>query len=242
MLSRWSLAEIFIAGGFAVYLVVFWLTGGAYMALDHFKRPGFLYRLRIHDDDRLGRPARTTLRRSVLVVLRNQLLGTLPALFVVYQLMIWRGLDASGPSHWTTMLWHLAVMLLVEEVLFFSAHYLLHRKWFFARIHRVHHEYRKSIGIATHYVHFIEHLVGNLLPFLAGFVITGAHPFTCFIWVTVGVINAIHTHSGYHFPWLSYSPHHDFHHYAVEGNYGVLGLLDRLFGTDREFNALGDGS
>jgi sterol desaturase/sphingolipid hydroxylase (fatty acid hydroxylase superfamily) len=34
---------------------------------------------------------------------------------------------------------------------------------------------------------------------------------------------------------MAYSLHHDYHHYRVRGNYGVLGLLDWVFKTDGPF-------
>jgi sterol desaturase/sphingolipid hydroxylase (fatty acid hydroxylase superfamily) len=37
---------------------------------------------------------------------------------------------------------------------------------------------------------------------------------------------------------MSWSVDHDFHHWQARGNYGVLGLCDRIFGTDREFRQL----
>jgi sterol desaturase/sphingolipid hydroxylase (fatty acid hydroxylase superfamily) len=37
---------------------------------------------------------------------------------------------------------------------------------------------------------------------------------------------------------MSYAVDHDWHHYRARGKYGTIGLLDRIFGTDREFRAL----
>ena len=44
-------------------------------------------------------------------------------------------------------------------------------------------------------------------------------------------------HSGYRFPftpsWDEQPDFHDYHHEKFTGNYGLLGVMDRLHGTDR---------
>jgi fatty acid hydroxylase domain-containing protein 2 len=223
----------FVGGGFAIYMVVFWLAGGFYIACDHYRWfADKKIQPRAPDKPRSG-PA---LPKTIRVVLRNQLLGTLPVLFALYPLMLWRGLDmTAAPDPWWVILLHLGGLVLIEELGFYSAHRALHYKPLFKRFHRVHHEFRESIGITTHYVHYVEHLVGNLGPIFLGVVILCPHPVTIFLWVVLGVANAIHTHAGYAFKWMVWPHDHDFHHFNVTGNYGVLGVLDRLFGTDQAF-------
>lgn len=226
----------FIGGGFAWYFLWFWAVSGVYLAADRF---GWWRRWRIQERAP-GQPRRgPPLGKAVRVVLRNQLLGTLPALVVLYGALVLRGAPLAGPPDgWTTILWQLAVIVLVEEVGFYAVHRTLHRKALFRRFHRIHHEFRESIGIATHYVHYAEHLVGNLLPVFAGVLLVGAHPVTTLIWVTLAVTNAIHTHAGYALPWMSWGVDHDFHHYNVNGCYGAMGLVDRALGTDAELRAV----
>lgn len=101
------------------------------------------------------------------------------------------------------------------------------------RFHRIHHEYKESTGIATHYVHWVEHMTGNLIPVFTGVVLSGCHVWEAMMWVAIVVVNAIHTHSGYHFPWMGYAVDQDCHHFHVFGNYGAMGVADRLLGTDK---------
>jgi len=68
--------------------------------------------------------------------------------------------------------------------------------------------------------------------------LVGAHPLTVFAWIGLAVTNALHSHSGYNFPWQAWSIHHDFHHFKNRGNFGVLGLLDWLFKTDGSMRVL----
>ena len=235
-------AGVFIGVGFGFYMLWFWLLGGLTILLDRRldapDPPGWLLRHRIQE--RAPGVARKgpSLGRAVGVVLFNQVLGTLPALVAVYFLIQWRGVDLSAapPPIWRMGL-GLVGLVLVEELLFYGVHRAMHQKALFRRFHRIHHEFKESIGIATHYVHFLEHLLGNLLPIFAGVLIFGTHPLTTFIWVGLAVTNAIHTHSGYRWPGLPWSVEHDFHHWNITGSYGAIGLLDRLLGTHDELAA-----
>ncbi|MEC9464526.1 MAG: sterol desaturase family protein, partial [Myxococcota bacterium] len=206
-----------------------------YLLLDHYRRPGWLYqfKIQIRRDGSASPVDFEKLWHTVRVVLFNQFFGTLPVLLLVFPLMVWRGMDpAQVAPPWFEVLWHLAVMLLVEEILFYVVHRALHHKYLYARIHKVHHEYKESIAITTHYVHYLEHIFGNLMPIFAGALIVGAHPLTILAWIGLAVTNALHSHSGYNFPWQAWSVHHDYHHFRIRGNYGVLGLLDWLLATD----------
>lgn len=235
-------AGVFIGLGFGSYMAWFWLLGGVTILLDRRldapDPPDWLMRYRVQerqgDDGRRG-PA---LSKAVGVVLRNQLLGTLPVVVLGFFLLQARGVDltAAPPPVWRIGL-ELVGLVLIEEALFYAVHRTMHRPALFRRFHRIHHEFRESIGIATHYVHFVEHLLGNLLPIFAGILLIGTHPVTAGLWVMLAVANAIHTHSGYRWPFLPWSVEHDFHHWNVTGSYGAIGLLDRLLGTHDELAA-----
>jgi methylsterol monooxygenase len=247
--ARMADFALFVGCGFALYLFVFWSWGLFYILLDKYQRPAFLYRYRVQvpAPGQAQSSSATTGRRSaqpstgdaVRLVLFNQFCGTLPVLVSVFFLLRSVGAFASQeiPSTGTILL-KLSGMVLVEEILFFTAHYLLHTRPLFRRFHHIHHRFRQPIGISTHYVHFVEHLVGNLLPIFTAMLVVRADFVSGFLWVGFAVTNAIHTHSDYAFPLMVSPLHHDFHHYLARGNYGVLGLLDRLFGTDREYRAL----
>lgn len=250
-----SLFAYVVPLGFAFYFVWFWFLGGLYLWFDRVRDDGaalpegersafqrFLLRAEIQSpatpDERREPDVPTP--KAVNVVLRNQFLGTLPVLFLVWALMSWRGvsMEAEAPRAWVFAL-QLFGCVLVEEVLFYTVHRTLHRKDLFRRIHRIHHEYRKPTGITTHYVHYVEHLLGNLLPVFAGPILLAIHPLTFFMWIVLALTNAVHTHGGYAFAFHTYAHDHDFHHYRLRGNYGAIGLLDRILRTDREFHDLG---
>ncbi len=257
--ARLSWFEIIVFVGFSIYMTVFWSLGLFYLWLDavreSFKAGRAATRWRrslgkFLADVSIQQPESTSsasshetpdvpLARSVKVVLRNQLLGTWPMLVLLHWALTARGVSIGTPIPSAgVFLGQLAVMILCEEFLFFSVHRAFHWRPLFRLFHRVHHEYRKPTGIATHYVHYVEHLIGNLLPVFSGVVLVGAHPLVIFVWTGLAVTNAIHTHGGYAFWGMPYAHDHDFHHFRLRGNYGSLGVLDWLFGTSREFRLL----
>lgn len=50
-------------------------------------------------------------------------------------------------------------------------------------------------------------------------------------------LGTLSTHSGYNFPGGFNALHHDFHHYSFTENYGPLGILDAIHGTNKTFKA-----
>jgi sterol desaturase/sphingolipid hydroxylase (fatty acid hydroxylase superfamily) len=241
LVSRLSLVGAYVGFGFALYMSVVWLAALFYYALDFTSWPGVSYfrRFKIQTPLEGASPrarGRVAWRKAVRLVLVNQFAGTLPALSFSYFAFRARGLDEhSTPPGPGLFLLQLLGMLLVEEVLFFAAHYAMHDKRLFAKVHRTHHEFKEPYSIASHYVHPIEHWLGNLFPIFAGPLLLGVHPVCFLMWVVLAVINALHTHSGYDFPWMANAAHHDFHHFHVHCNYGAVGWMDRLLKTDRPF-------
>ena len=70
----------------------------------------------------------------------------------------WAGLQfdaASRPSAWT-IVWQVAVAYLGYDLLFYSAHRALHSQWLYKNVHKQHHLFRTSIGIASSYQHVVE--------------------------------------------------------------------------------------
>ena len=232
--SRLSIMELVAGVGFCWYLAVFWTLGLAFLWLDA-RRPAWAERWRIQPFDRDGddRDAAPDVApaRAVQRVLVNQVAGTLPALLAVSPLLAWRGLSSSSTPSVIDVVVHLLLAFSWVEVTFYAVHRVLHRRWWFSRVHRVHHEYRRPSGIATHHVHFVEHVIGNLVPVVGGVVVAGVHPVPFFLFITLAVKNAIVTHSDFAFPLLGDVVHHDRHHHSLVGNFGALGLLDRVFGT-----------
>ncbi|KAF8788948.1 Fatty acid hydroxylase domain-containing [Argiope bruennichi] len=112
---------------------------------------------------------------------------------------------------------------------------LLHHPRIYKYIHKRHHEWTSPIAITAIYCHPIEHIFSNLLPPLLGPLILGSHTATSWLWFSIAILSTLNAHSGFHFPFFPSPEAHDFHHLKFNQNFGVLGVLDRLHGTDTLF-------
>ncbi|XP_075522877.1 methylsterol monooxygenase 1-1-like [Primulina tabacum] len=149
------------------------------------------------------------------------------------------------PSLWEIAL-QLVVYFIVEDYANYWVHRLLHSKWGYDKIHKVHHEYTAPIGFAAPYAHWAEILILGIPSFLGPAMVPG-HIITFWLWIALRQIEAIETHSGYDFPWTptKYIPfyggadYHDYHHYVggqSQSNFAsVFTYCDYIYGTDKGY-------
>lgn len=226
----------FIAFTIITYTVptgLYWVIGGLYFILDYTRKPELLYEFKIQKRKQLNH---TKIQSLIYRILYNQVIVTIPtSLVLIYPISYYRlSFETEIPS-FKTSIFHLVLFILIEETLFYYIHKLLHTKLLYKYIHKIHHEWTAPIGLCAIYAHPIEHIVSNLLPLFVGPFIFKSHVVTVWLWLCMAVINTIHTHSGYHLPFLPSSEQHDYHHRAFNVNYGVFHFLDTIHNTNRLF-------
>ncbi|XP_076348365.1 fatty acid hydroxylase domain-containing protein 2-like, partial [Tachypleus tridentatus] len=166
----------------------------------------------------------------------NQFIFGIPVLICAYYLrnVIGYSIGPELPTFQWVLL-ELIVFVLVEEIAFYYSHRFLHHPHIYKYIHKQHHEWTAPIAISAIYCHPVEYVLSSVLPTILGVLFMGSHTATCWLWVILATFSTLNAHSGYHFPFFPSPEAHDFHHLKFNQNYGVLGVLDRLHGTDIQF-------
>jgi methylsterol monooxygenase len=221
----------FVVGTTVGHMFVFWTYCGILHALD-LRSPAWIRRYKVQPTKNAPLdPVR--LWKGIRLVLFNQLCISVPLTALVFPFFADR-IDAPLPDLSGVAL-HLTAAVVAEEIVFYYGHRLLHTPYFYKRIHKIHHEWKAPIGLVSLYAHPLEHMIGNLLPVVAGPMLTGMHVSLLWVWFHFGICTTINTHCGYHLPGLFSPRAHDFHHEKFNENFGVMGWLDVLHGTDQAF-------
>lgn len=165
-------------------------------------------------------------------------------------LLMQRGLHG-GPElpSLLTFAWQLAVAIVFNNIMFYWVHRALHHRSIYRFIHKQHHQFKTTIGIAAEHAHPVEQLLANAIPLVAGPLVVNMHFVAWWAYLIIREYETIDAHSGYDFPWSPFAQlpggsgadFHDYHHlHFNKGNYGgaFFRFWDRLCGTDvhyREF-------
>ncbi|KAJ3187228.1 hypothetical protein HK101_009435 [Irineochytrium annulatum] len=225
-------ADFLFGWGTIIYSTALYWSHSLLMALlDLLRSPTTLYSLKIQHTKH---QTPSTYLKAVRVVFLNQLLLNLPLSLLAATTWTSRGsrVDAGGmPTLWEIVR-DLTVFGAVEEVLFYYCHRALHHPSVYRYIHKQHHEFTSPCGITATYAHPFEHVVSNLLPIVAGPMLMRTHLLTFWTWATIAITTTIATHSGFVLFGMPSPLKHDFHHYRFNSNFGVVGILDWLHGTD----------
>nr|XP_017028954.1 fatty acid hydroxylase domain-containing protein 2 [Drosophila kikkawai] len=227
--------RLWVPGSTVVIFSVYWLYAGLFTLMDITNRPRFLRKYKIQPGQNepvdLGR-----LWSAVKVVLFNLTVVNMLTSWVFFELVFKS--ENSGDIRvlptFRRALRDVAIFVVLEEVMFYYAHRLLHHRSVYKYVHKKHHEWTAPIAAITLYAHPIEHIMANLLPVATSLALLGTHVALAYVIFGLAVVNSMSDHTGYSFPWSANSVRfHDYHHAKFNYNYGVLGLLDKLHGTYR---------
>uniref|UniRef100_A0A0B6YNK3 Fatty acid hydroxylase domain-containing protein n=1 Tax=Arion vulgaris TaxID=1028688 RepID=A0A0B6YNK3_9EUPU len=227
---------IFVIGSFIYTTAVFWFANIFFIMLDVMGWPSFLLKYKIQSDKNCPL-VMADLKKAVKVALFNQTIVGLPFTLAMFFLMRWRGCSVS-PDDLPTFQWavvEMTVFTLIEELCFYYSHRLFHHPRIYKHVHKMHHEWTAPIGIVSIYAHPLEHMISNMLPPSLGPLLMGSHLATAWMFCALALFSTTVSHCGYHLPLLPSPEAHDYHHLKFNQNYGVLGVLDRLHGTDAQF-------
>jgi sterol desaturase/sphingolipid hydroxylase (fatty acid hydroxylase superfamily) len=126
----------------------FWLSTGAFAIVDVFHFPKFLRAYKVQPKKSVGADWYVKAAKQALFV---QAVINLPLqlMYAYYMLYVsGRSISTEPVPSVPTVLKHLGVFLVLEELGFYYGHRMLHTKMFYRRIHKKHHEFTAPIGLA----------------------------------------------------------------------------------------------
>lgn len=227
---------------YVVFVATYWGIGLAFLAID-LLRPGWAAPFKCQ-------PAKHVItadvKKCVINILKNQV-TTYPLFFLLLWPVAKRRLSFSEQlPPFTELLWTVPAFALITEVTFYYGHRAFHIPALYKRFHKQHHEIRAPFAICAIYFHPVEH-VQTVVDAVAPALLLKSHVSVCLLWIFLATANVLLHHCGYDFEpywpdslrpfFSSMTQQHDYHHYAFNKCYGVLGILDWIHGTDAGLEA-----
>lgn len=227
---------LFIYGTTLLTMGLYWGVGSIYILMDYFNWPKWIRKYKVQPGT--NEPVDTKrLVSAIGYVLFNQTIVGIPFAAFGYWMMYKPTRSLRVLPTFSSVLLELAVFIVVEEIVFYYSHRLLHHRRLYKHIHKKHHEWTAPIAVTAIYCHPLEHLLSNILPPALGTIIMSSHISTSWLWYSMAILRTLNDHSGYHLPFFPSPEAHDFHHLKFTECFGFLGILDYLHGTDRMFRS-----
>ncbi|BAE62104.1 putative C-4 methylsterol oxidase [Aspergillus flavus] len=231
IVTSYSPSTIEFTGTLLIQLLTFWLPSLIYLTLPTLF-PTWSNNHKIQPAPK--QPTKKEIHHCFKIVLRNQLLTT--TLHLLQLNLLNKGTSSYTLTPTFPSLPILArdflLSLLAREALFYYAHRFLHRPYFYVRIHKQHHKFTAPIALAAQFAHPIEQIFANALPISLPPQLLGSHVLTFWAFLGYELFVTATVHSGFDF-FGGKARMHDLHHEKFNLNYGSLGLLDWVHGTDR---------
>ncbi|KAL3457540.1 hypothetical protein BJX64DRAFT_293030 [Aspergillus heterothallicus] len=231
VLATYRPGTIELAGSIGTQIVGFIIPATIYMLID-VVFPVFSQRHKIQNQRR--QPTAAQIAHCIKVSLFNHVWIIAIHIALVYATGLDKAtlnLDPILPG-WKTLATDFIIGLLAREISFYYVHRALHHPSIYVYIHKMHHKYITPVAFAAEYAHPVEHLLANVLPITLPLYLKGAHFVSIMLFATFELWEAAADHSGYDFLKLPPAELHDLHHEKFRVNYGTIGLMDCIHGTN----------
>jgi sterol desaturase/sphingolipid hydroxylase (fatty acid hydroxylase superfamily) len=133
-----------------------------------------------------------------------------------------------------------------EDMIYHWTHRFLHTGPIYTSIHKVHHEFSDTVGLATEYTHPLDYFFTGILPSSLSCALLGpSMHFTSVLSFTfLRVWETFDLHCGFETPWSPYrllpfassAEYHDFHHSHNLGNFSsMFSLWDTIYAKNTRY-------
>lgn len=231
-----SQSSLHLLGSIFLPLFLHWILALLFLYVDLTGRPKWILKYKVQDQKASYPVDKQRMKAVIKQVIFNHLFVQIPGVTLHTLLRESRGYDSSRTlPTFNRFVVDFIVFFVCLEIFSYYIHRILHYPLVYKHFHKRHHEWQAPYAWTSSYCHPVEHIFNNMVPAGVGPLLMGSHLFTYFSWLILIMVSSISIHCGYHLPFMTSPESHDYHHLKFNQNFGLLGILDRIHGTDANF-------
>jgi len=211
-------SSIFLYGlmPFCVHFTSYWFFVGLFYSIDK----KFIY-----NSDNNQKKYFNAIKKS----LSNQILYGIPIILLSAPYIEFAIKKSINDTFMSSIL-KIIVISNLSNILFYIIHRLLHTKYLYKLIHKVHHEYIITVSPCALYAHPIEYIIANNLVFLIPYCLIGTKLNIGLFMIIFSSFMTTSAHINQKLLFIDNS--HLYHHKKINYNFGFGRFIDKFFLTN----------